>query len=148
LPIKGPARDRQHQDDGAHGHAQPVLPPPRALGTAIHIVGGKPDQAGHHLGQRQLEAIARFAQIGRQDVHRRVRDRALGCERKAQGRWKAALLQTVRIAFDHQWDHGPVGMARFEQPHLFVDIPAARRMGRGQENERLRFVERGPGLLA
>ncbi len=136
LPEQPTSKDSQQRNHGDNDDAQPGLPPSLALGAAINVVSRKPDEPCHHLGKRQLEAVARLAQVGRQHVGGRGGYGAVRRNREAQGRREAFIFGVPRRPADDQRDHRPVGMARLEQPHLAIDIFAARRVRRSDQDQR------------
>jgi hypothetical protein len=119
----------------------PVAASARPLGPAEDLIGAQPGETGDHLGKPEALAIGLFAQVGPEHGKRAIADAAVGIELGAQRRREVV----GRGAVDDDRDHGAIGMARAEQPHLLVDRGPRRGHRRANHDQDRRGIERRDG---
>jgi hypothetical protein len=129
--------------------ADPValLAPALALGAAEDVVRRDPEKARGDLGKGELLAIALFTRIGREQLHRLIRDIAVGIELEPKGREEAFSFRITRRTVNDQRDDRPLVMARLEEADFLVDIAALGGGGRAYDDQRVRSVERRLRLI-
>ena len=143
----GPYRKSGKHDGNARkpGDPEPLPPALRPLRPLEHLVGAKPDQRRHHLGKGDFLAVG--GDVGGKHLDRIGGDRAIRSDREAHRQREGFGLRIPRLSFGDDRDHRAIGMARLEEPHLLVDVPALGRGRRAQHDQRRGGIECCDGLF-
>ena len=150
LPGIDRAAGRRDGEDGEGGDdaiAHATLAAALALGAAEDVVGGYAEQTGNDLGESELLAVAFLAGVGGEQLDLSLSDAALGVELEFERGRKAFELGVAGLAADDQRDDRAIGVPRFEQPHLLVDVLALGSLGRADDDQRGRAIESGERLV-
>jgi hypothetical protein len=117
------------------------------LGAAKDVVRGHAEQAGNDLGESEGLAVALLARVSGEQLDRVISDLSVGIELELERRWEAFELGIAGLASDDERNDWTIGMPRFEEPHLLVDVAALGGGRRANDDQRNRGVERGKRLL-
>src|SRR5262249_26685093 len=140
-------RNRKQEENAGERSPEPVAPPACLLGAPQDLVESHPQKRRDDLLLGDLLAVTRRPRVSRNRLLALIRDPSVGANLMAQRGRKAFAQGIAGLADDDDRDHARGAAQHLEPAHLLVDVFALRRIGRADNDQKLRRFERGEGVV-